>query len=338
MKNLKALLVICVILALSLLPLLSANATEITTPVDIVNGGRVDLDDPVMEFDISEVKNYLAGKGGRVTLLITHNAPLEASVTYRVEYSPTNDLFPDDLDGKIKAKVIFTIGDPDAITELKITNASLRIVPNSVAPTPNVTATPTGSLGPNTSPTGSLDPNTSPTGSLDPNTSPTGSLDPNTSPTGSAGVSPSPTDIITEITPSPTPTARPKVTPEPTKDTYKPGTNQTQAPPTLSLPPDTETLHPDQIFTPVPDEPFSTAEPTKKGMSSMVSSFLILFIILVVLLAADIALIIWRKHMCYGEVNNGVTRRKVVDLTDGPEELTEEVTEEKTEEPENNEE
>ncbi|MBR6765568.1 MAG: hypothetical protein IKM06_03695, partial [Clostridia bacterium] len=67
MKNLKALLVICVILALSLLPLLSANATEITTPVDIVNGGRVDLDDPVMEFDISEVKNYLAGKGGRVT-------------------------------------------------------------------------------------------------------------------------------------------------------------------------------------------------------------------------------------------------------------------------------
>jgi hypothetical protein len=53
----------------------------------------------------------------------------------------------------------------------------------------------------------------------------------------------------------------------------------------------------------------------------MLRHFRILFLVLVILLAADIVLIIWRKNMGYEErVNNGITRRKVRDdLVDIPE-------------------
>ncbi len=294
MKQLKALIIITVILMLSILPFLNISATEYSIPANI-SDKTVDLTNPVKEIDLSAVKPYIEETGGKVTLIIATDAPQDANVTYSISYTPGQNISPEQASGEIKATVTFNIGDPTKLTSLKIAAATIKIVPLAVSPSPSGSAS------------------TSPTGSLDPSES----TDPSVSPSGSAVVSPTPTDIITEptleITPSPT--TRPKVTPEPTKDNYNQN-YQTQAPPTLSIPADVET--PELIATPHPEEPTSTVPPKKA--TGAVSSFLIVFIILVLLLAVDIALIVWRSKMGYGQINNGVTRRKIRDdLTDIPE-------------------
>ena len=108
--------------------------------------------------------------------------------------------------------------------------------------------------------------------------------------------------------PTQEPTKRPVVTPERTKDNYV-SNNQTQAPPTFSLPPDV-TIDPNR--TPVPELPAETPEPFEKVSNSPSLSFTIFFLILVILLVIDLFLIYWRKQMGYGVlINNGISRRKI---------------------------
>ena len=71
--------------------------------------------------------------------------------------------------------------------------------------------------------------------------------------------------------------------------------------------------------------PEATAVPTpvpeKNFNNSPVTGLIILFVVLVLLLAADIFVIIYRKKMGYETmINNGISRRKVRDdLCDYPE-------------------
>ncbi len=67
------------------------------------------------------------------------------------------------------------------------------------------------------------------------------------------------------------------------------------------------------VPTPVPNE--------KNFNNSPATGLIILFVVLVLLLAADIFVILWRKRMGYETmINNGISRRKVRDdLCDYPE-------------------
>lgn len=83
------------------------------------------------------------------------------------------------------------------------------------------------------------------------------------------------------------------------------------------------TINPEEIATPVPEAtPVPTPVPNEKSFNnSPVTGLIILFAVLVLLLAADIFVILWRKKMGYETmINNGISRRKVRDdLCDYPE-------------------
>lgn len=82
------------------------------------------------------------------------------------------------------------------------------------------------------------------------------------------------------------------------------------------------TIDPEDIATPVPEAtPVPTPVPQKGFNNSPVTGLIILFVVLVLLLAADIFVILYRKRMGYETmINNGISRRKVRDdLCDYPE-------------------
>lgn len=300
MKKLKFLLFSTVVLLLALLPFISTTASPVVKNINelliTIDTSQITEDSvSITQVITSYAKDMLGEDGGKLEITIDFTATEEANVTLsKKEILPGANISAEDLEGEIKVKLTFTIGDKDALTSLKITSAKLTAYPNTPEPSPS--GSPSGS------PTGSLEP--SPTGSLDPSGSPTGSLEP----------SPTVTDVITE--PTQEPTKRPTVTPEPTKDNYS-SNSQTQAPPTLSLPPDV-TIDPN-IPTPVPEE--VTPPPLQKVSNSPSLSFIALFAFLVLLLAVDLFLIYWRKQMgCGTLINNGISRRKVRDdLVDYPE-------------------
>lgn len=292
MKKFKVILFLTVILLLAALPLLTLSAAPVVESIDdlliTVNADRFDGVTPVtVTADISTLaKNALGENGGKLKVEITHNAPREAGVTYGIIISPGSNINPEDE--VIKVTITFNVQDKSKLTDFQITSAFLTATPATVSASPSA------------SPSSSLEP--SPSGSIEPSESPT--LEP----------SPTATNAITE--PTSEPTKRPTTTPEPTKDNYT-SNSQTQAPPTLSLPPEV-TINPDELATPVPG---ATTVSENKISRSPSLSFIILFLVLILLLAADLFLIYWRKQMGYGTlINNGISRRTVRDdLVDYPE-------------------
>ncbi len=207
-----------------------------------------------------------------------------------------------------------------------------------VEPTPTATATviPTDEPTPSIAPTPDLNtPTPTPDGET-PSPTPDGETssptpDGETSSPTPDGETPSPTpDGETPSptpegeTPSPTPTATPKPTnrpviSEPTKDPYDRNW-QTQAPPTM--PPEI-TANPD--VTPVAGVAEDTPPPFISEQKNSINVFLIVCLSLILVLIIDIYIIMWRKRMGYGtQLNGGVSRRKVQDLCDYPEEETKE--------------
>lgn len=288
MKKFKVVLFLTVILLLAALPFFCTSAAPVVVSIDdlliTINADSFDGTTPVtVTADISTLaKTALGENGGKLEVEIVHNAPEDAGVTYGIVISPSSEISPED--DVIKVTITFSVSDKSKLTDFEITSATLTATPVVASPDPS------GS------------------------TEPSGSVEPSAASSPTAEVSPTPTEVIVEITPTPTP--KPNVTPEPTKDTYT-SSSQTQAPPTLSLPPEL-TINPDELATPVPE---ITPEPEKRISSSPSLSFIILFAVLILLLAVDLFLIYWRKQMGYGTlINNGISRRKVRDdLMDYPE-------------------
>lgn len=127
---------------------------------------------------------------------------------------------------------------------------------------------------------------------------------------------PTPTPAETEK-PTPTPTRKPSVIYEPTKDPYNGEGRVTNPPPTMP-----ENVSTDNLATQQPTQvPASTAETLKtKVNNDPAVGIAVFFCILLLLLAADIAVIIWRKKLGFTSlVNGGVSRRKIgEDLCDYP--------------------
>ncbi|MBE7092020.1 MAG: hypothetical protein E7365_02440 [Clostridiales bacterium] len=298
MKKFKILLFITIAILLASLPFLNIGAATVERSITELVNSEYEITGSTLTItrEISTLVQELLGEnGGSLQVVVSTDAPENAVVSYTANFSPASTLSKEQANGPVSVIITFTIGNPDALTTLKVTSATLMATPATVLPTPD------------TSPTGSVEP--SPSGSIEP--SPSDSLEPSPSDMETPDSSPIVTDVITE----PTPTKRPTVTPEPTKDNYT-SNSQTQAPPTLSLPPDV-TIGADLPTT----APENTPAPFEKVSDSPSLSFTIVLAVLILLLAVDLFLIYWRKQMGYGVlINNGISRRKVRDdLVDYPE-------------------
>lgn len=142
----------------------------------------------------------------------------------------------------------------------------------------------------------------------------------NASPTPTEEPSPTPTTTATSTAtakPTPTPTKKPSVVYEPTKDPYNEAGRVTNPPPTMP-----DNVSTDNLATQQPTEvPTATGETVKTKINNDPAfGIAVFFGILILLLAADIAVIIWRKKMGFTSlVNGGVSRRKIgEDLCDYP--------------------
>ena len=140
------------------------------------------------------------------------------------------------------------------------------------------------------------------------------------SPTPTEEPSPTPTPTATSTAtakPTPTPTKKPSVVYEPTKDPYNDAGRVTNPPPTMP-----DNVSTDNLATQQPTEvPTATGETLKtKVNNDPAFGIAVFFGILILLLAADIAVIIWRKKMGFTNlINGGVSRRKIgEDLCDYP--------------------
>ena len=281
MKKLKFLTFFALAILLASLCFLNIGATSVTR--DITNDIKVktfsstESDKITTEIEISSTAKELLGEnGGRLEASVLFDSPQDVIMDY--EILPSSSLTAEQANDIVKLNITFSTSDGSILTSLTITSATLTAYPETstpdLSPSPSDEETPTGSLEPEESPSDALEP------------------------------SPSATDVIFE----PTPTKRPTVTPEPTKDNYV-SNSQTQAPPTLSLPPDV-TVDPN-ASTPVPE---ATLPPLEKVSDSPTLSFTVFFLILVLLLVVDLFLIYWRKQMGYGVlINNGISRRKIQD-------------------------
>lgn len=300
MKKLKFLTFFALALLLASLCFLNIGATSVTRDItDKIQVKTFSSSDVVADpngtsgtitiiQDIStSAKEALGENGGRLEVSVTLDSSAEAVVSKSYKINPSSTITVDQINGAISVEITFTISDISAFTSLTIESATLTAYPETaspdLSPSPSDEETPTGSLPPEESPSDSLEP------------------------------SPSATDAIFE--PTQEPTKKPVITPEPTKDNYT-SNSQTQAPPTLSLPPDV-TVDPNAA-TPVPEP---TPVPFEKVSNSPSLSFTVFFLILVLLLVIDLFLIYWRKQMGYGIlINNGISRRKVQDdLVNTPE-------------------
>ena len=210
-------------------------------------------------------------------------------------------------------------------TATTIVTATAKATP-TLEPTPNITPTP--ELNTPTPTPDSVTPSPTPDGET-PSPTPDGET-PSPTPEGETpsptpeGETPSPTPE--GETPSPTPTAEVKKTPkptnrpvisEPTKDPYN-REWQTQAPPTM---PAQITAKP--ITTPVAGitETEDTPPPFVSEQKNDINVFLYICLSLILVLIVDIYIIMWRKRMgCGTQLNGGISRRKVQDLCDYPEE------------------
>lgn len=286
MKKLKFLTFFAFAVLLVSLCFMNIGATSVTRDIEPLANKTADasnIENGAIVFvqDISSLAQETLGEnGGTLNVSVTYDSQRDANVSVVYEILPSATLTPQEISNGVSVKITFTIGDESAFTSLTITSAKLTAYPEATTPSdsplPSDEETPTGSLDPDESPTESLEP------------------------------SPSATDAIFE--PTQEPTKRPTVTPEPTKDNYV-SNSQTQAPPTLSLPPDV-TVDPN-ASTPVPE---ATLPPLEKVSDSPTLSFTVFFLILVLLLVVDLFLIYWRKQMGYGVlINNGISRRKIQD-------------------------
>lgn len=324
MKKLKYIFAILV-LALSILPLFVVNAVSTTVSVNkTVTASQ--FTDGVYKFtvDVSSYADDLLGSNGGT--LSVGNVSHTGGVSVGARIS-----------GKT-VSITLTISDESTFTSVTVNSFILNGTPNESTLTPTatenatptatatstVTATPTGSPdgSPGASPTSSSDVSPTPDGSpsaspsSSPNSSDDPSASPSTSPSSSAGV-------------TGTATTTPKVTAKPTK---RPSTSErtndpynrdweTQAPPTI--PPEV-TMKPQDLATPVAGETTPVPTPALKvdpvGSANITKGLVILFLVLILLLAVDIYAIFWRKRMGYENmINNGISRRKVQDLCDYPE-------------------
>lgn len=139
-------------------------------------------------------------------------------------------------------------------------------------------------------------------------------------PTPTEEPSPTPTTTATSTAtakPTPTPTKKPSVVYEPTKDPYNDAGRVTNPPPTMP-----DNVSTDNLATQQPTEvPTATGETVKTKVNNDPAFGIAFFFgILILLLAADIAVIIWRKKMGFTNlINGGVSRRKIgEDLCDYP--------------------
>ncbi len=324
MKKLKLIFFILVFAIISMLPLLTVNAASVTVPIG-KTFEKSDFSGTTLKVD-KEVTDYLDDLfgDGEGTLSLG-----------KVNYSGNGVSVSKSLSGN-KVTLIFTITDEEAFTTLTVSGFVLNGTPKETpTPTENstptatatatstATATPTGSPdgSPSASPTSSSDASPTPDGSpsASPSSSPDGSPDssPSGSPTSSAGVTASATTTA-KVTAKPT--KRPS-TSERTNDPYNRNW-ETQAPPTL--PPEV-TMKPHEIATPVPEleteaPAINSGDEGKVERKDPLKVLTILFLVLVLLLAIDIYAIYWRKRMGYETmINNGISRRKVQDFCDYPE-------------------
>lgn len=141
---------------------------------------------------------------------------------------------------------------------------------------------------------------------------PSPTKEPTPTPTDSHTATPTATAKVT-----PTPTKKPSVSYEPTKDPYSDAGRVTNPPPTMP-----DNVSTDNLATQQPTEVPSATEETIKTKVNNDPAFgiTVFFIILILLLAADIAVIVWRRKMGFTNlINGGVSRRKIgEDLCDYP--------------------
>ncbi len=184
-------------------------------------------------------------------------------------------------------------------------------------------------------------PNATPTPSPSPSPTPE---DEDPSPSASASASPS-ASAGTANSPTPTATSKPNSgsKTEPTNDTYNDRNKVTNPPPTIVGDVDISDI---DLATPVPEPatPTPDASFSDKVSNDPALGLIILFAVLLLLLAADIVAIIWRKKLGFsGLINGGVARRRVrddlVDIPDPTDAPIEDTTsaEEGTDAPDSNE-
>ena len=315
MKRIKVIFAILAVLIM-LLPVISAEAVSTTVNVSATFSGEDVLNNNTVVFrkDItSDVVRLVGEYGGSLNVSnVTYNADQGAYVDWRATINPQNPDY-EDLKNSVTLEIVFTVGNKEALSMLQITGFVLSGTPNE-APSLTPTATPTATATDGATPSATDGASPSATDGASP------SATDGASPSATDGASPSATELASPTnTVTATPTKRPSLV-EPTKDTYTPN-HETQAPPTI---PPQVTIDPSTLSTPVPELVDPTDAPKKSMANDPVVGLMILFLVLVILLAADITLIIWRKNMGYEErVNNGITRRKVRDdLVDIPEGIT----------------
>lgn len=161
-------------------------------------------------------------------------------------------------------------------------------------------------------PTPTADENETPT--PDENETPTPEITPDENETPTPDENETPTPKITpDENETPKPTKKPSIVSEPTKDLYDSSNRVTNAPPTMAP----DVALPDELATPVPEGETPAANENSGG--SLLSDdpsagLMILFAILLLLLALDVAVILWRKNLGFsGLLNGGIAHRHVED-------------------------
>lgn len=318
MKKFRNLLLALVIAAM-ILPLaktgVNAEKIKIETSRFEVSGASISgsvitalsRDTVTLRCDVSsDLKQILGQYGGQVTVSCSFKEGFAdgstGNVNYTSNFSGGKTVTAEDLKGAVYLEITLNIQNSEKFDTLTISDIS--ITSRAIFTAPPATETEEGTV--TATPDGT--PENTPEGTPDGEVTPTPEGTPDGTPDG-------------EVTPTPesevTPTKKPS-TSEKTNDHYSPS-HQTQAPPTI--PPEV-TVDPDSLPTPVPEATIDAmVQQEKRQQSDPTFALLMLFLGLFLLLAVDIAIIIYRKQMGYEHmINNGISRRKIKDVDNSDEE------------------